>query len=296
MKKCTKCNSIITDDAVFCTSCGAKFETAPVQPAPVTTSATQTGPMKTQANVPQTNVPEIKTDELPSPVIDNTPNKARDKKFIILAGITIASLLIAAGAVTFAIVNANSVKKETTSEQKPSSDGGSDGTVAASGVKAPIGKYEVTIPGDYMYELSDEGDLVLGDETGNEWAIAIHYYDDLAYSLVKSKINELAIKMTSEAGYTATDSGIETVSGEEVPYIDAAKGDAKATYAFFKADDLHVFEAILIDSANVHNHDLMKNAQKVLKTAKKKLSNKAIGGDSGSAFKSIEDFAESKLK
>jgi len=40
----------------------------------------------------------------------------------------------------------------------------------------------------------------------------------------------------------------------------------------------------------------MKNAQKVLKTAKKKLSNKAIGGDSGSAFKSIEDFAESKLK
>ena len=266
--------------------------------------------MKTQANVPQTNVPEIKTDELPSPVIDNTPNKARDKKFIILAGITIASLLIAAGAVTFAIVNANNVKKETTSEQKPSSDGGSDGTVAASGVKAPIGKYEVTqdlweavmgaeantITGDYMYELSDEGDLVLGDETGNEWAIAIHYYDDLAYSLVKSKINELAIKMTSEAGYTATDSGIETVSGEEVPYIDAAKGDAKATYAFFKADDLHVFEAILIDSANVHNHDLMKNAQKVLKTAKKKLSNKAIGGDSGSAFKSIEDFAKSKLK
>ena len=260
MKICPKCNGQIADDAGFCTACGAQLDavaSASVEPAPTTAA----------------------------PAI---PAKKKDTKFIALAIVAAVSLLLAIGALIFAVAT---ITKNTNiaNDTEPASEN----TVAASGVKAAVSKYEVTIPGNYQYEIQDDS-LLIADEKGEKWAIALEYSDDLTFSLISNNIETAAKNMKEQNNFTEATAGVEELGKVEVPYIDVSDGTNKATYAFFEADDLHVFAAMLVDASGEYNHKLMKKAQKVLKTAKKKQASKAFG-DEDKLFKGLDDLSDAKL-
>lgn len=326
MKICPKCNSQVADDAIFCTACGAKLEAEtpvaePVEaPASEPTSTPAIEPTAALIDTPvatptieSTSAPTAESADLPAPDVKNTtaettantsattstttPANKTNKKIliIILAIIAAVSLLIGIGAIIFSIITIVAVSSDTTGtggSGTGTSITAGDGDVSASGIKVALGKYEVTIPGEYQYEMSDEN-LLISDEEGKSWMIGLQYRDDVTFSLIKNNINQFAANLIGEDGITEAVPGVEKLGNTEIPYTDASNGVDKVTYAFFPADDLHIFLATMIDASGDYNHDLMKNAQKVLSTAKKKVNNK--GANDNKLFRKLDKFSDTDI-
>lgn len=265
MKICPKCNSEVADNATFCTSCGAQLNEA-------------TASSSTEQTVTNNNPVTAPVDTVAGTSVAPMQTKKKDNKMAILAIVAAVSLLVALGSVIFTVYSLSKKddsKGGTSTSQSSSSSGNS---AAASGVKVALGEYEISIPGDYIYETEDDA-VIVTDKKAEKWAIGFCYYEELTISMIENNLEALAESIKASKGLVEVKTGTEKVGKDTVPFIDIDDGTQKATYAFFEADNLHVFEALLIDASGDYNHDLMKNAQKILKTAKKKTSTKAVEGE-----------------
>ena len=251
MKKCDKCEAMVTDDSKFCTNCGATMpEGAPVVE---TTSVPPVSP--SEPVVPIGSAPA------PNPIAEK---KKIDKKTVIAVAIAAVGLIIGIGGFVFGIIKSNE-KPQTKSCAKENSSQEEGNESHADAETASAGSYDyeqgtkiyfenntsIVIPTHYKYDTSDGLIVSDGAET---WYAQIRVGTGTSSQVINT-VDQLKQEAQS-LGAQEIKSGLATESVTKLQYYyitfaDPTHNNMAFTYYFFEVGNNGIFDNFVTSSTGL---------------------------------------------
>lgn len=289
MKQCEKCGAVIAEGAMFCTNCGA-----PVNGVGASNGAMAGGTSNQPMNAVPISSGNIASNPSMSAIGGNVTGGAvtggavgagtqnvmlKNNKGLIIGLAVVATVCLVIGIVGI-VIGVNVGSKSSGQVASNAGAGASTTDVSSSGTKVRLGNYEVVMPDGYAYEMSVQNGVDAVAYTNNDTAyLAVSgYFDDVTWSAIQSRKNEIAAGLTQSLGISAeTTAETKTVDGVEFVYFNFTMDGNKVTYALSEAG-LYYFMTVIISNGNNTGDNYLANVATVLGSAQqKKEMNRAAG-------------------
>ena len=259
---CKNCGSQLTENDVFCPSCGAAAKEQGNQPEVQQSVQPDTfqQPMNNPAPSPvQQNMGGMNNNVAPvqQPKNDNTT------KYIILGVVGVFALIVICAVVGFIAMLSPAIDEamkdvESTTENTT--------TVASNkSYKVKYDGFTLTIPDGYLYE-EQNGVLLVGDEAGTIRMSL--YFEQVNFSqLVAVKDKIPGVLQETYPGSTVSPSQLQTLGGVELITTEISKSGTNAIYSLAKVNSMYIADVILQTQDNTFDYKTLEKLAPIVGTA-----------------------------
>lgn len=286
MKKCNKCGKEFADDSAFCTDCGISLVDVNAD-ADEKVEITQSSDSSTISEQPQSSTgKKFSIEAHIGPSVEHKAEVPVNRKMIIIIVVAAVCLIIGIAGIIFGIVQANSHSNNSNGNGGASTSGDSTPATIVSTepsiTKTTLGKWEVSIPDDYEFEVDGSGYLNIYENSNNlKWVMSLTYLDSTLFSKLESGWSNVSSTLASY-GVTNVKENKTTINGSKFYYATGVlKGD-NVIYSYTPSPDLYTFCAEAYYTDDIDGKELLEIAAKILSTAKAKTSSRdlSVEGDS----------------